>query len=179
MNKGDLELFIAAGFSTHRIAKAMATSQNNVRYWLKKHGLETAPYTALRCGRCGETDPKKFYGHKKRICGKCHNEDTISRGAATKKRARDYLGGKCAHCGYDKYQVALDFHHLDPSLKDPSFNSMRSWCWDRVEAELQDCILLCKNCHAALHAGLWQAVSRQCPWTPLQNLAVLVAEQLA
>jgi predicted Zn-ribbon and HTH transcriptional regulator len=26
-------------------------------------------------------------------------------------------GGKCERCGYDKNIAALEFHHLDPSIK--------------------------------------------------------------
>jgi hypothetical protein len=50
--------------------------------------------------------------------------------------------------------VALDIHHVDPKKKDPDFKRMRGWAWDRIKNELDKCMLLCKNCHAAHHAGL-------------------------
>jgi predicted HNH restriction endonuclease len=31
---------------------------------------------------------------------------------------------------------------------------MRGWSWESILIELKKCILLCKNCHAAYHAGL-------------------------
>lgn len=103
---------------------------------------------------CGETDSTKFYGRKAGICGKCHLAYTTERGRQAKKKAREYLGGKCVHCGYDTFDVALDIHHVDPSKKDPNFSSMRSWTWERILRELAHCVLLCKNCHTAFHAGM-------------------------
>jgi hypothetical protein len=35
----------------------------------------------------------------------------------------EYKGGCCVRCGYDKYQGALEFHHLNPKEKD--FNPSR------------------------------------------------------
>lgn len=160
MNESRLKEYIAAGLSTRTIAKTHNCSQTNVRHWLKKYGLKTSPHVAPHCGQCGEEDPAKFYGNKKHVCGKCHNKYTSDKGRILKQKARDYLGGRCVSCGFDKYSVALDIHHTDPSSKDPNFVSMRSWNWVRVEAELRSCILLCKNCHAALHAGLIEIKQR-------------------
>ena len=154
MDKNKLQACVAQGLSTRQIAKAFNSSPTNVRYWLKKYDLATVPVRAHLCGICGQRDPNKFYGHKKYVCGECHNRYTLQRGQKLKQRARDWLGGRCVHCGYDTYQVALDIHHLDPALKDPNFASMRGWNWKRIESELKNCILLCRNCHAAQHSGL-------------------------
>lgn len=83
--------------------------------------------TALRFScACGETNPDKFYGHKRSTCGACHNKYNQDLGKEKKDNARYLLGDKCKKCGFDKYKSSLDMHHLDPSLKDPSFKSMRS-----------------------------------------------------
>jgi hypothetical protein len=103
--------------------------------------------------RCGENDPSRFYGQKS-VCIRCHNNYTMHRGADVKAKARQELGGKCCVCGYEKFQVSLDIHHKDPESKDPNFRTMRSWSWERVQREIKGCVLLCKNCHAALHCGL-------------------------
>jgi len=106
-----------------------------------------------KCGECGETDPSKFYGHKKSICGACHNKYTIDLG----KRKRDFvieqLGGSCRVCGFNKYKSALQVHHLDPSKKDKNYGSMRGWSESRILDEIQDCVLLCACCHAAVHSN--------------------------
>lgn len=55
-------------------------------------------------------------------------------------------GGKCIFCGYDKYNGALDFHHIDGITRS----------WKRVEKELEKCVLVCANCHREIHAGMLQ-----------------------
>lgn len=64
-----------------------------------------------------------------------------------------HLGGACLRCGFDAFASALDVHHPDPSIKDPGFQAMRYWKWERVAKEIKSCVLLCKNCHAGVHAG--------------------------
>lgn len=155
MNTNILKSMVENGLSTRKIAEELKTSQTNVRYWLKKEKLKTNPkLQSRRCGKCGETDPDKFYGHKKSICGNCHNQYNLEKGQEKRKKAVEHLGGKCKICGYNKHICSLDFHHRNPSEKDPSFKSMRYWSWKRIELEINKCDLLCKNCHAAVHAGL-------------------------
>lgn len=63
-----------------------------------------------------------------------------------------YLGGSCIKCGFNEFDAALDVHHVDPIEKDPSSRSMRGWSKKRIIEELSKCVLLCKNCHAGVHA---------------------------
>lgn len=151
-----LREMVERDLSTVGMAKLLGCSPTNVRFWLKRFGLQTHPVLSqdARCGHCGETDAAKFYGHKKFVCARCHSAYTTKRGQLVRRKALDFLGGKCAICGFDQFPVSLDIHHLDPTHKDPNFVSMRSWKWERVENELRGCVLLCKNCHAAFHAGL-------------------------
>lgn len=106
-----------------------------------------------RCG-CGETDPSKFYGHKKSICGKCHNEYTTRMGNEKREKAIRIKGGRCSGCGYNRYFGSLDFHHLDPKQKDSKFRNLKGWSWKKIEQEIAKCVLLCANCHGEVHAGL-------------------------
>ena len=87
-------------------------------------------------------------------CKKCRNEYNKKQLKNNHVRAIQYLGGKCAHCGYDKYICALDIHHIDPSKKDKMFAHHAFWSWKRLKKELENCILLCSNCHRAFHSGL-------------------------
>jgi hypothetical protein len=105
------------------------------------------------CNKCGEKDPSKFYGNKRHICGKCHAKYTTERGKRKKQFVCEKLGGKCVSCGYDKYVGSLDIHHKDPAKKDSNFRSKRGWSEERILKEIENCILLCRNCHAAFHAG--------------------------
>jgi DNA replicative helicase MCM subunit Mcm2 (Cdc46/Mcm family) len=74
-----------------------------------------------------------------------------------RERAVQYKGGKCIHCGYFRCQAALDFHHIDPTQKEFGISMdgiTRSW--ERVQKELDKCVLVCSNCHREIHAGLLQ-----------------------
>lgn len=90
----------------------------------------------------------------KTLCKICHNIKTIERGRENKEKYIQYKGGKCQWCGYNKCFDALDFHHTNPSCKDPSFKSMRYWGLEKAKSELDKCLLLCANCHREVHAEL-------------------------
>lgn len=73
----------------------------------------------------------------------------------TKAKCVEYLGGKCSICGYNKYNGALQFHHLDPSKKDFGISrggNTRSF--EKIRLELDKCILVCANCHFEIHGGI-------------------------
>lgn len=74
---------------------------------------------------------------------------------AIKAQAIEYKGGKCQICGYDKYQGALDLHHIDRKKKEFSISHRgHSRSWERVKAEIDKCILVCANCHREVEAGI-------------------------
>jgi len=56
----------------------------------------------------------------------------------------------CSHCGYNKYAVALDFHHVNRADK---FNNVSSYWrtsmkqFKKIREEWKKCIVLCANCH--------------------------------
>ena len=62
---------------------------------------------------------------------------------------------QCAICKYDRYQGALEFHHLDPSQKDFTFSRISSKKWDLLIEEAKKCVCLCSVCHKEFHAGLF------------------------
>ncbi len=74
-----------------------------------------------------------------------------------KAMAVEYKGGKCIGCGYNRYQGALELHHVNPSEKGFAIGHKgytRSWA--KVKAELDKCVLLCANCHREVAAGIMQ-----------------------
>lgn len=145
--------------SVRQIAKEIGKSPTTTRYWLDRFKLKTeylsiaqmSP-TGYSCP-CGETDKSRFYGNKKRICGKCQNQYTVEVARRNKRQAVAYLGGKCRHCGFDGHNSAFDYHHIDPNEKDINFKSSRQWSWERLKQELDKCVLLCANCHRGVHSG--------------------------
>lgn len=152
MNKEELQKFIDSGLSTRSISKITNKSQTSIRYWLSKYSIENKKQDICKCS-CGETIPEKFYGNKKSICASCHNLYTIKKGIEKRLYALDKLGGKCVNCGYCEFTCSLDIHHLDPKIKDVNFSSFRGWTLKRIDKEIENCVLLCKNCHSAYHSG--------------------------
>ncbi len=155
MDKNKLQELAAKGFSTRAIADYFGLSQTTAMYWIRKHSIKVklARTPGYLCRQCGETDPAKFYSYRKKMCARCDNERVKEKAYATRERVIQHLGGACSKCGYDQFHCALDVHHLAPSTKDPTFENMRYWSWKRVVTELETCILVCKNCHAAIHNG--------------------------
>ena len=67
-----------------------------------------------------------------------------------------YKGGRCQICGYNKYQGALDLHHIKGKKEFGIGDKGYTRSWEKVQAELDKCILVCANCHRELEAGLIQ-----------------------
>lgn len=112
------------------------------------------------CQKCNKDLPKNdFYqrtGRKKSFhsyCKECFNYYCCLRWYERKLRAIKLLGGKCIDCGYNKHPAALQFHHLNPEEKEFNWTKMRLKRWDKIEKELQKCILLCANCHSIRHSS--------------------------
>ena len=111
----------------------------------------------------GKTTVRKYVDVRKRQPStKTLEETRKSRVEAVQRRrlkikgmAVDYKGGKCKCCGYNNYQGALEFHHLDPNGKDFSIGQ-KGHCrsWEKVKVELDKCVLVCANCHREIHGGL-------------------------
>lgn len=109
-------------------------------------------YSDPLCKHCGEDDPAKFYARMKTTCYSCHGDHLETYRLQVRDEALAYKGGKCEHCGYDKYRGALEFHHRDPMQKDPA--GLRKYNRTKLFAELDKCVLLCANCHREEHARL-------------------------
>lgn len=75
------------------------------------------------------------------------------RGLSKKIEAVLAKGGKCEVCGYDKNLSALEFHHTNP--KDKKFQVdlrvFSNLSLDRLNEEINKCMLLCANCHREVH----------------------------
>lgn len=167
MDIEELKCLINEDLTIRQIAARKNTTYSTIRYYLRKHRLTTnhdphkrriAKRTLpngkrMRVCPCGETDPSKFYGKKMNICSKCHSEYNRMRAQENRRKLLDYFGGKCLNCGYDNYSSALATHHLDPDVKDEHFRGCYGWAWERLKKEIQSCIMLCKNCHSAIHNG--------------------------
>lgn len=82
---------------------------------------------------------------------------------------------KCCICGFDKFQEALEFHHVNPAEKEFSIgasNAITKSLSNQLE-EAKKCVLLCSNCHRGVHAGYYQVPEN---WRKLYNEEI--AQQL-
>lgn len=107
----------------------------------------------LKCEWC----KKDFASNRKdaRFCRRnCKNNYYVSHNRRKiKHKAVEYLGGSCKECGYNKCIEALEFHHLNPLEKDFGIGSGNTLSWDKIQKELDKCVLLCCRCHRELHAN--------------------------
>ena len=136
---------IAAEFN-----KNMTTSLSDVILTGRNTGKES-------CKRCDAvlTEDNKTSGNNKGICRKCDSRYVIEKTIIGKQRAVEYMGGCCSICGYNKCIRAIEFHHVDPAKKSPTYNKrFRSWSFERQKKELENCIIVCSNCHREIHADL-------------------------
>jgi hypothetical protein len=174
MKKESLQTLVEEGMSTRELALHFQCSPTTVRYWLKKHSLKTKNLsfkdgystsdvptmndTEKYCPACDSWKPHNhFYRRKNRgnqlsgWCKACSYQSAHIRQKETKEKAVEYKGGKCSKCGYNKCIAALEFHHLDPSEKDPKWSNMKTRSFDKIKPELDKCVLLCANCHREEH----------------------------
>jgi len=87
-------------------------------------------------------------------CKRCRAEAVVRWRRRLKRRLVAEAGGRCCRCGYDRFQGALEFHHLDPDNKRFAIGASgvaRAYAIARAEA--LTCLLLCSNCHAEAEAG--------------------------
>lgn len=113
------------------------------------------------CPRCkGDKPLTEFYQRRGKeggsvYCKPCTSDQTLERQRAFKLKSIEYKGGKCVCCGYDKYQGALEFHHLDPNEKDFTLSHVKLTTFnEEIKKELDKCVLVCANCHREIHAGI-------------------------
>ena len=112
------------------------------------------------CRMCGQDKPETEFFYR----GGGRKGKQVDCRDCSRKRARDYrqsmrdrvaeykLGKGCEACGFEaKHSCQLDLDHIDPSTKTYK-GSHRSydpgWSWERIQAEIAKCTVLCKNCHA-------------------------------
>lgn len=179
ITKEMLSAYTEKGVSSYIIANNIGVPVSTVKFWLKKFQLKIVPCsgknclpngiiskneeenTHYKCARCKEIqliNKENFYFKKNSKvhswCRKCNDKYALHKIRDVKLRCVQYKGGKCTMCGYNKYLGSLDFHHIDPSIKDYNISKLRTYCWENIKKELDKCVLLCANCHREVHAGV-------------------------
>lgn len=114
--------------------------------------------TCRECGdllEVGDNWTEGFKNARQYICNPCSARKYNERRRVLKQEAIDYLGGKCTDCGVSyEHQAVYDFHHIDPSLKTATPSDLiRGLKRDMIFKEIENCELLCSNCHRIRHAN--------------------------
>lgn len=97
--------------------------------------------------------PKKdcVHGHSN-TCIPCRRTWERKQRDEAWKRIFEHMGGECKHChAEDLCPSAYDLHHTDPTKKEKNIGGMLTCSWKSILYEIEKCILLCANCHRALH----------------------------
>lgn len=163
MEKQILIELIDNGLTVQKIADHEKCSFTNVRYWLRKYGLNTKTYDnkGKSCQVCGGD----LKGRQTHYCSKkCKVKELLKydKTAADKMREKGMnrkiyfvkqLGGECHCCGYDKNLAALTFHHMNPDDKLFTLDTrkMTNTNMESLQREVNKCKLVCFNCHMEEH----------------------------
>jgi transposase len=172
-----LRKLIDGGATIRQAAADLGVGYSTVRHWLKRLALETATVRQRReeklsraKGRLGITRVCPKHGKTVFVarseggyrCGKCRMAAVSAWRRRVKRRLVQRAGGACELCGYNRYDGALQFHHIDAGSKEFSISrngTTRSWA--ELCDEADKCALLCANCHAEVEAGVVDLPPRQ------------------
>lgn len=109
----------------------------------------------MLCLNCGTV----LRGRKTKYCSNNCKLTVFRR--VVKEKAVAYKGGKCERCNYSTCMSALAFHHVDGTKKTFGIAGQGiTRSWQKIKEELDKCMLLCHNCHAEYHSGLWEPHDR-------------------
>ncbi len=116
------------------------------------------------CHSCEEEKSlNEFHKIPRASCKKCVNATAARWRLRNLEHARGYFKNErnkisewkasfgCKLCS-EKNPVCLDMHHIDPSTKDK--DPSRSGKFETFLKEAAKCVVLCRNCHAKVHAGI-------------------------
>lgn len=140
-------------------------TNNGVNHYFFNKYNEEIDVTYLKikiCNECEEELPiNNFYSNgydykgKKKFKPKCKLCTDITVKERHQDRIIQFFGKyKCIICGYDKCIEAIDFHHINPLIKENKISNMRTSSIEELYKELKKGVLLCANCHRETHQGL-------------------------
>ncbi|MEZ5124028.1 MAG: helix-turn-helix domain-containing protein [Solirubrobacterales bacterium] len=163
LDRETLTRLVGEDLTVREIATRVGRSPTTVRYWLRRHGLQTTATArrrsggvARRTGQCPRHGRTPFVLSRGSFrCARCRAE-AVTRWRRTAKRTLvAEAGGRCVACGYDRCIAALQFHHLDRAKKRFGLGARGlARSIDVLRAEAAQCALLCANCHAEVEAGV-------------------------
>ncbi len=90
-----------------------------------------------------------------RSYGRAHRQERQMKKTDKRQRLNELkVDMGCCVCGYNTNPAALAFHHTDGNKTIAIANAVaRGWGWERIVTELEQCDVICHNCHAIKHWG--------------------------
>jgi len=121
-------------------------------------GKNQKGYYFRRCKTCStakrsqwnKDNPEKYQVHARRKVQKLKQKRDGIRLQIDKEKSKG-----CSYCGFNLFSECLQFHHIDPLAKEAEIGRMIAAARREKEIteEIKKCIVLCSNCHRALHNG--------------------------
>jgi len=126
---------------------------------------------AHTCKVCMAKYHAKHYHSPENKIKKC--EYVIRYRRALQKNVQDikYQYG-CAFCD-EKLDVCLEFHHINKNKTNNVSTLVLHKSRRKVIEEINKCIVVCRNCHAKIHAGLLSTIDKPACNTKLQNCKIV------
>lgn len=104
-----------------------------------------------RCKLCARAAHKSAYTQQYGVKSNVRNKELRFQNAILIREYKSYRG--CRLCD-ERTSCCLEFHHLDPNVKEYGIAQGTTRSWERLLTEIEKCIVLCSNCHKKYHAGL-------------------------
>jgi hypothetical protein len=122
------------------------------------------------CSICGtEKDVKEFEkkydgspGRRRSYCKQCHLDKIRKKRNECSITWKEWAGGECVRCKYNKCPAALEFHHRDPATKECMVSKLTRHgsnpgssgkIAELARIEIAKCDLVCANCHREIHSN--------------------------
>lgn len=104
------------------------------------------------CRECARQKAREYYHsgyYNKRVWQESRKKRVDANNAYLES-----LSLRCEKCGED-HPAVIDFHHADPAEKEIKISQARhnGWSIERLQREIDKCMILCANCHRKLHWG--------------------------
>lgn len=102
-----------------------------------------------QCKICQSLQDKKYYKNSNERQAQV-KQNTLSYIERNAKYIEERRSVGCQKCG-EQRPYLLDFHHVNPAEKEYTIHEMRGYSLERLQKELDKCVVLCANCHREFH----------------------------
>ena len=105
------------------------------------------------CRVCGLEQDLNQFRVNSRTCKSCCRKQKNNKRRANREKLIGYKKTlSCSKCGFSDHR-ALEFHHVDPSIKDGNIATLiHDHPFEYVLNEINKCVVLCANCHRIEHS---------------------------